>query len=141
MHLIYANYAINRLCKHLHSAHVHTCTQMQHTDMGTHQLPPDSDSGLSSPGPAPRARPAAAGRVLPSQRHFQSALLPLLREKSPGRFLPFTLPSPQLLSPLTLGQRKAISTFMYKNETKVNSLRVSQAQVLVSTWKHSFHAT
>lgn len=90
---------------HLHAhtdAEMHTHGTCMHTyrlalrDMQTHihvhpgtQILPCSGVASPPPGPAPQGRPAPAGGVLPTQRHLQSALFPLLREEGPGRCFTF----------------------------------------------------
>lgn len=71
---------------------------------------PHSGSALSAPGPA-QGRPAPAGAVLPTQRHLQPPLLPLLREEGAGRFASRVADDSRRIFPnlAITGKRKAIN--------------------------------
>lgn len=71
-------------------AHTHAHIRRQtrrHTHTHAHTPKSCLTQAVASPpsGPEAAGRPAPAGGVLPTQRHLQSTLLPLLREESAGR--------------------------------------------------------
>lgn len=65
----------------------HTEKECRHTHTHAHTPKSCLTQAVASPpsGPEAAGRPAPAGGVLPTQRHLQSTLLPLLREESAGR--------------------------------------------------------